>query len=97
MIWFWKTKHRRSQSGSSKRRLQDFCLEPPLVGLASTVGANEKMLSQASSYVGSVFMRFNIFDKAELRALLAAFGILVINGIRGGCLSKPVTSSADID
>ena len=35
-------------------------------------------------------MRFNIFDKAEVHALLAAFGILVINGIQGGCLSEPV-------
>ena len=42
-------------------------------------------------------MCFNIFDKAEAHALLAAFGILVINGIQGGCLSEPVTSSAEID
>ena len=74
-----------------------FLFEPPLVGLASTVGANEKRLSQASSCFGSVIMRFNIFDKAEAYTLLAAFGILVINGIQGGCLSEPVTSSAEID
>ena len=58
-----------------------FLFEPPLVGLASTVSANEKRLSQASSCVESVIMRFNIFDKAEAHALLAAFGILVINVI----------------
>ena len=56
-----------------------FLFEPPLVGLASTVCANEKRLFQASSCVGSVIMRFSIFDKAEAHALLAAFRILVIN------------------
>ena len=74
-----------------------FLFEPPLVALASTVGAKEKRLSQASSFVGSVIMRFNIFDKAAAHALLAAFGILVINGIQGECLNVPVTSSAEID
>ena len=74
-----------------------FLFEPPLVGLASTVGVNEKRLSQASNCVVSVIMRFKIFDQAEAHALLAAFEILVINGIQGGCLSEPVTSSAEID
>ena len=74
-----------------------FLFEPPLVGLASTVGANEKRLSQVSSCVGSVIMRLNIFDKAQMHTLLAAFGFIVINKIQGGCLSEPVTSSAEID
>ena len=55
-----------------------FLFEPPLVGLASTVGANEKRLSQALSCVGSVIMRFNIFDTAEVHALLTALESLLL-------------------
>ena len=80
-----------------KTAFAKFLFESHLVGLASTVGANEKRLSQASSCVGSVIVRFKIFDKAEVHSLLAAFGILVNNGIQGGCFSESVMSSGEID
>ena len=61
------------------------------------MGAKEKRLSHASNCVKSIIMWFTNFNKADAQALLAAFEIFIINGIQGGCLSEPVTLSADTD